>query len=91
MAKPGKKKSEYVRKEENRVTFRCNPRIWKEAGEILDGTGITRGKYCEMMLRSLVQSKRLSIKDLMGNVVEGLFDASILGSGKIEGKTVKKK
>jgi len=88
MAKPAKKKGVKALKEENRVTFRCDQKVWREAEKILEGTGISRGKYCEMMLRSLVQSRTLTMKQIMGNMVEGMFDASILSIGNLE---VKKK
>jgi len=72
-----------------RMTFRCNQEVWDEAGRVLEGTGITRGKYLEMTLRSLVQSRTLSMKDLMGNIVGDLFNASLIKDKKIE--VVKKK
>jgi antitoxin component of RelBE/YafQ-DinJ toxin-antitoxin module len=77
--------------ERKRMTFRCDQKIWDEAGEVLEGTGITRGKFLEMTLRGLAQSKKLSMKDVMGNIVGDLFDVSLVRNVEVVKKPKKKK
>jgi hypothetical protein len=66
---------------DKRITafFRVDKQVWDQAEIVLKDVGISRAKYIELLLRSLVKSESMSMKDLMGNLVGNIWESSLLG------------
>ncbi len=47
----------------------CDDDVWSAAGGILEGIGFSRSKFCELILRQLVESSVKPFAELQ----EGLF------------------
>lgn len=60
--------------ESPRITaaIRIDKKVWDEANELLTSSGLSRSKWIEINLRSLVRMKYVNLKEVMQEFEEGL-------------------